>query len=139
MRRSSTGIPAILLIAVVLGGFGFIVWMNARPSASLRTIIPTEVVPTDDPNAWQEILREGFGSNSTPLPTIALPTAPFVVPTLPVNSDTNLVPLDPGQVNSDLRPTLNSIVTPTRLPPTPQALATNAPVTEQFVTRPPAQ
>src|SRR5690606_15288580 len=111
----------------------------SRPTAPLRTVIPTEVVPTDDPNAWQRILQEGFGSNSTPLPTIALPTAPFVAPTVPVSSDTNLIPLDPEQVNSDLRPTLNAIVTPTRPAPTPERAATNVPVTEQFVTRPPAQ
>jgi len=139
MRRTSSGIPTMFLIAIVLGGFGIVVWLNARPTPTLRTIIPTEMIPTDDPNAWQEILREGFGSNSTPLPTIALPTAPFVAPTLPITGDTNLVPLNPEQVNSDLRPTLNAIVTPTRIPATLQALATDVPVTEQFVTRPPAQ
>jgi murein DD-endopeptidase MepM/ murein hydrolase activator NlpD len=139
MSRPSSGIPAFFLIVIVLGGFGFIVWMNARPTPALKTIIPTEIVLTDDPNAWQEILRDGFGSNSTPLPTIALPTAPFVAPTLPISEDTNLVPLDPGQVGGDLRPTINAIVTPTRLAPTPRPITTDIPVTEQFVTRPAAQ
>jgi len=139
MQRTSGGPPAIFLIMLVLGGFGFVVWANARPASSLKTVIPTEVVPTDDPNAWQRILQDGFGSNSTPLPTIALPTAPFVPPTVPISGDTNLVPLDPQQVNGDLRPTLNAIVTATRPAPTPLAQATNVAVTEQFVTRPPAQ
>jgi murein DD-endopeptidase MepM/ murein hydrolase activator NlpD len=139
MSRPSSGIPAFFLIVILLGGFGVIVWMNARPTPALKTIIPTEVVPTDDPNAWQEILRDGFGSNSTPLPTIALPTAPFVAPTVPINSDSNVIPIDPGQANSDLRPTINAIVTPTRLAPTPQPITTDIPVTEQFVTRPAAQ
>jgi murein DD-endopeptidase MepM/ murein hydrolase activator NlpD len=139
MRRTGTGVPPIFLIMIVFGGFAAVVWLNARPAPTLRTIIPTEMIPTDDPNAWQEILREGFGSNSTPLPTIALPTAPFVAPTVPISGDTNLIPLDPNDVSGDLRPTINAIVTPTRLPATPNTLATDIPVTEQFVTRPPAQ
>jgi murein DD-endopeptidase MepM/ murein hydrolase activator NlpD len=139
MRRTGTGVPPIFLIMIVFGGFAAVVWLNARPAPTLRTIIPTEMIPTDDPNAWQEILREGFGSNSTPLPTIALPTAPFVAPTLPISGDTNLIPLDPNDVSGALNPTINAIVTPTRLPATPNTLATDIPVTEQFVTRPPAQ
>lgn len=136
MNRQSSTFPAFLLILVVMGGFGFIVWANARPTAPLRTIIPTESIPTDDPNAWQLILREGFGSNSTPLPTIAIPTAPFVAPTLPSGGDTGLVPLGPGQVSGDLRPTINAIVTPTPL--AASVLSTTIPVTEQNVTRPPS-
>jgi murein DD-endopeptidase MepM/ murein hydrolase activator NlpD len=139
MRRTGTGVPPIFLIMIVFGGFAAVVWLNARPAPTLRTIIPTEMIPTDDPNAWQEILREGFGSNSTPLPTIALPTAPFVAPTVPISGDSNLIPLDPNDVSGDLRPTINAIVTPTRLPATPNTLATDISVTEQFVTRPPAQ
>jgi murein DD-endopeptidase MepM/ murein hydrolase activator NlpD len=64
--------------------------------------------------------------------------ATFAAPTLPPSGDTNLLPLAPADaVNSDL-PTINAIVTATRPPPTPAPLATNAPVTEQFVTRPPS-
>ncbi len=138
MMHRTSSIPTLFLIVIALGGFGFLVWMNAQPTPALKTIIPTEVIPTDDPNAWEKILREGFGSNSTPLPTIALPTAPYAAPTLPQSGDTNLVPLGPEQVSSDLRPTLNSIVTPTRLPPTPVPVSTNISVTEQIVTRSPA-
>jgi murein DD-endopeptidase MepM/ murein hydrolase activator NlpD len=137
MRRTNS-IPTFFLILIVLGGFGFLVWSNAQPTPELKTVIPTEMIPTDDPNAWEAILREGFGSNSTPLPTIALPTAPFVAPTLPGSGDTNLIPLGPEEVNSELRPTINSIVTATRLPPTPAPVSTNISVTEQSVTRAPA-
>jgi murein DD-endopeptidase MepM/ murein hydrolase activator NlpD len=139
MYRTNNGVPVFLLVLIVLGGFGFLVWVNAQPAPALKTIIPTEVVPTDDPNAWERILEEGFGSNSTPLPTIALPTAPYAAPTLPQTGDTNLIPLGPNEVSGDLRPTVNAIVTPTRIPPTPAPVSTEIPVTAQFVTRQPAE
>lgn len=135
MQRQATGFPALLLIFIAVGGFGLVVWMNARPADPIRVIIPTELIPTDNPEAWQVILQSGFGSNSTPLPTIAIPTGSFVPPTL-VNSDTNLTPLAPGQVTDDNLPTPNSVVTPTPAPLTSDILPTNISVTERSVTRP---
>jgi murein DD-endopeptidase MepM/ murein hydrolase activator NlpD len=139
MRAQGNGLPAIFLVALAVGGFALVVWANARPSDPVKAIIPTEKIPTDNPQGWEVVLRSGFGSNTTPLPTIALPTASFAPPTLPGSSDTNLTPLAPAQVSSDLQPTLNAIVTPTRPSPTSTLLATDVPVTEQFVTRPPSE
>jgi murein DD-endopeptidase MepM/ murein hydrolase activator NlpD len=129
----------MFLVLVAAGGFGFLVWMNARPLPDYRTIIPTEQTATPNQNGWQEILRAGFGSNSTPPPTIPPLSSPYVPPTLALSGDSNLVPLAPNEVQSDLGPTLNAIVTPTRPPPTPALASTEIPVTAQNVTRPPSQ
>ncbi|MBI5669351.1 MAG: peptidoglycan DD-metalloendopeptidase family protein [Chloroflexi bacterium] len=138
MRRQG-GLPAILLVLVAMGGFGFVVWRNAQPVPALRTIIPTEQQPTADAGGWQAILRAGFGSNSTPLPTIPPIGTPFVPPTLPPAGDTNLIPIPPADVSADLRPTINAIVTPTRPGPTPSPAGTEElAITAQSVTRPPS-
>jgi murein DD-endopeptidase MepM/ murein hydrolase activator NlpD len=138
MRAQGNGLPAIFLVAMAISGFALVVWINARPSDPIKAVIPTEQIATDNPKGWEVVLQAGFGSNNTLVPTIALPTASFAPPTLPGSSDTNLTPIAPAQVSTDLGPTLNAIVTPTRPMPTPVVLATDAQVTEQFVTRPPS-
>jgi murein DD-endopeptidase MepM/ murein hydrolase activator NlpD len=138
MRAQGNGLPAVFLVAMAISGFALVVWMNARPSDPIKAVIPTEQIPTDNPKGWEVVLQAGFGSSSTLVPTIGLPTASFAPPTLPGSSDTNLTPIAPAQVSSDLQPTLNAIVTATRPFPTPTLLATDVPVTEQFVTRAPA-
>jgi murein DD-endopeptidase MepM/ murein hydrolase activator NlpD len=112
--------------------------MNARPSEALRTIIPTQQAPTEDAQGWQRILRAGFGSNSTPLPTIPPLLTPFTAPTLAAVVADEPSPVPAAQVSDDLRPTLNAIVSPTPLPPTPVPLPTDAQVTAVSVTRPPS-
>lgn len=138
MRRQG-GLPSILLVLVAMGGFGFVVWRNAQPLPSVKTIIPTEQQPTADSGGWEAILRAGFGSNSTPLPTILPIGTPFVPPTLASVGDTNLIPIPPAEVSENLRPTINAIVTPTRPAPTPSPGGTeDLQITAQSVTRPPS-
>ncbi|MCA0453243.1 MAG: peptidoglycan DD-metalloendopeptidase family protein [Chloroflexi bacterium] len=138
MRRD--GFPTILLVLVAVVGFGAVVWWNARPDQPTSIIIiPTMMVPTEDPNSWQTVLQVGFGSNSTPLPTVAIPTASFVPPTIPGSSDTNLTPIAPLQLTTTAQTQPNGVVTPTPLAGTLVSQATGLPVTEQFVTRPPSQ
>lgn len=137
MRRD--GFSTIFLLIVGLAGFGLVVWLNARPNQSPSVIvIPTVVLPTEDSNSWQSVLSVGFGSNSTPLPTVAIPTASYMPPTLPGSSDTNLTPIAPLQLTSVAQAQLSGAVTPTR----PSALSeqtTGVPVTVEVVTRPPSQ
>ncbi len=138
MRRD--GFPTILLVALAIVGFSAVVWLNARPDQPASIIvIPTMFVPTEDPNSWQTVLSVGFGSNSTPLPTVAIPTASFVPPTLLSSSDTNLTPIAPLQLTTIAQTLPNGVVTPTPLAGTLVSQATGIPVTEQVVTRPPSQ
>ncbi|MAS33309.1 MAG: hypothetical protein CL610_04845 [Anaerolineaceae bacterium] len=133
-------IPALLLLVLVAGGFAAVLLVNSPPITEGQPVIPTQAVPTDDPNAWQNILREGFGANSTALPTIAIPTEQFAPPTLPTRSDSNLVPLSALEAGGENRPTItpfNAAVTPTPPPPTVALVASAPPVTVQVVTRAP--
>ena len=133
-------IAALLLAVVALAGFGAILFSNGSPRPVLQPIIPTQFVPTDDPKAWQNILREGFGDNSTPLPTVAIPTESFVPPTLDRTGETNLVPVSAAEIVGDVRPTFtpfNAAVSPTPPPPTIAFVASEVPVTVQLVTRAP--
>lgn len=138
MQRQGNGIPAITLIILAVGGFAFLLWYNARPAQELRVIVPTQVQPTVQVNAWERILEEGFGSDSTALPTVAIPTAAFVPPTLAagVSSDGTAIP-----AVALAQPTATAIsgVTPTLPPPTAPALVTEIPLTQIYVTRPPQQ
>ncbi len=137
MRRD--GFSTIFLLILGLAGFGLIVWLNARPDQSPTIIvIPTVQQPTEDANSWQTVLRVGFGSNSTPLPTVAIPTASFMPPTLAGNNDTNLTPIAPLQLTVVAQPQTNSVVTATPAS-TISAQTTSLSVTAEVVTRPPSQ
>ncbi len=137
MRRD--GFSTIFLVILGLAGFGLIVWLNARPDQSPSVIvIPTVQQPTEDANSWQTVLRVGFGSNSTPLPTVAIPTASFVPPTLAGSSDTNLTPIAPLQLTSAAQIQPNMVVTATAPSGTLALDATGLPVTAEVVTRPPS-
>ena len=138
MRRD--GFSTIFLLIFGLVSFGLIVWLNARPDQSASVIvIPTVQQPTADTNSWQDVLRVGFGSNSTPLPTVMIPTASFMPPTLAGSSDTNLTPIAPLQLTVVAQTQPNSVVTPTRPSATLSAQTTGEAVVEAVVTRPPSQ
>ncbi len=138
MRRD--GFSTIFLLILGLASFGLIVWLNARPDQSPTIIvIPTVQQPTEDANSWQDVLRVGFGSNSTPLPTVAIPTASFMPPTLAGSSDTNLTPIAPLQLTVAAQNQPNNVVTPTRPSATLSVETTGVAVVEQVVTRPPSQ
>ncbi|MDX2160156.1 MAG: M23 family metallopeptidase [bacterium] len=132
MQRSG-GFPVFFLVLVVIGAFGALVFLNARPVPELRVIVPTEAQPTQAESSWQSILREGFGGESTPLPTVPLPTGAFVPPTLPPSS-IELTPFAPQVADSSLvQP--NFAATPTRAVASPTPLSTTIPLTVLPVTR----
>lgn len=136
MRRGG-GLLTVLLLVVVMVGFIAMLWLNSTPSAPLLAIIPTQVQPTEDTDALQRILQEGFGSNSTPLPTVAIPTQQFIPPTLALAQGTPTA-FEAAQFGqSGLQPAAVGST-----PTLPAATATNPPpdaeVTVQFVTRPPS-
>ncbi len=139
MRRQPNSLSALFLMVVALGGFGFLLWSNAGITSPLEPIVPTEFIPTDDPNSWENLLRQGFGDNSTPLPTIEIPTEQFIAPTLALSGDTNIIPINPASVNGLATATPFGGATPTLPPPTPGLVLTQLPVTEQAVTRSPSE
>lgn len=139
MQRQGGGIPAILIVVVVLGIFGILLAQNATPAAPVRVIIPTEVQPTAEENAWESILRDGFGSQSTPLPTIAIPTGAFIPPTLALAAVATTSPLLPEEIASGNSSQVVLGATPTIPQATSvlQVAATQIPVTAIYVTQPP--
>ncbi len=97
-----------LIVLIVIAIFGILVLLNSSPVLVTIPIPQTDIQPTDEDNAWQAILSEGFGNNSTPLPTIAIPTREFVVPTLNVNILTTSTPFNASDVNQTLSKLLRS-------------------------------
>lgn len=132
------GLSAFFLVLLVVGAFGFMVISNAQPTQEMRVIVPTEGNPTQEEPSWQTILRQGFGSNSTPLPTVAIPTGEFIPPTLPAAAVIDLTPFAP-QANVDTGASGAVAFTPTMPPANPTALATSIPLTVLPVTRAPQQ
>ncbi len=127
MRRYSLLTSLIILLA--LAGFGGLLWFNASDAPALVVIIPTEQPPTTDPNSWQAILERGFGENSTPLPTVPIPTQPFEAPTLPsLDRPPDAIPIQPATVGARVTEPPNIGATPTRPPPeTPTPLGAGEP------------
>lgn len=137
MQRSSGGLPAFLLIVAAVAGFGFVLWQNAQPSPGLRVILPTQGQPTTAANTWSDVLSAGFGDDSTPLPTVAIPTAPFMPPTLALVV-TAAPPVSAGQVGDAPAGLAQAAgATPTLPPPTLGSVETSQPLTAVFVTRAP--
>lgn len=137
--RASSGISTFLVLILVLGGFGALLWTNAAPATSVLPVIPTEVIPTAAVNAWQAILQDGFGANSTPLPTIAIPTREFVPATLAMNTGATSTPINAADVSGVSVAQVASGVTPTPLPPTPTNVGDGIAITVQYVTRAPSE
>lgn len=143
MRRGQgNGIVVFLILIVVLGGFGTLLWVNARPTEELRVIVPTQAEPTDENNAWNSLLSDGFGENSTPLPTVAIPTGEFAPPTLAIAAAPEVNQVNAVDVSSGEEPTPFSIpATPTLAPSRTPASVAAAPVdvTAQSVTQAPIE
>ncbi|MDZ4770786.1 MAG: peptidoglycan DD-metalloendopeptidase family protein [Chloroflexota bacterium] len=138
MERRGGGLSGVLLVVIAVIGFGVLLFVNARPTPELRVIIPTEALQTEVGGGWERVLEAGFGSGSTPLPTIAIPTASFAAPTLALVAGTDAAPLSPIELRDPIVQSLGAS-TPTLPPPTGALLATAAPLTAIAVTRAPQQ
>lgn len=137
MQRQASGVPAFLLLLVAAAIVVVLVITNSQPAPQLSIIVPTQQA-TVVANAWEQILEQGFGEDSTPLPTVAIPTANFVPPTLALNPSIGATPVSASELNS-----VNAIdqsfsvgVPPTLPPATVALLSTAIPLTEIAVTRP---
>lgn len=134
MGRGVAGLVSGLLIIGTIVGFTMTLWRNGDEAPQLVVIVPTQLPPTDNPEAWQNFLREGFGGNSTPLPTVPLPTRPFEAPTLPgLQNDNGALPIQPATVGTPSGNNFSEGVTPTTAPQdtdTPTPLQTPTPFGE---------
>jgi murein DD-endopeptidase MepM/ murein hydrolase activator NlpD len=139
MGKRTSGIPTLFLMILVLGGFGFLLYVNSSPVTPLSAVIPTQVDPTAEVNAWQAILSEGFGENSTPLPTIAIPTKAFVPPTLPPSQLATDVPLIAIDVVQNADSQVADVITPTIPAPTATNVGDGIAITVEYVTRAPSE
>lgn len=137
MERRAGGISGVALATIAVLGFGVIVFFNAQPTPELRVIVPTEAPTLDEAGGWRRILEAGFGSGSTPLPTIAIPTQAYVVPTLAPG--TTVAGLSPIEIGGQPAPVDAPASTPTLPPPTGALLITQFPLTSVAVTRVPQQ
>ena len=90
-----TGLVVVMVIIV----FGGVVLSNSSPALMTAPALQTDIQPTENNDVWQAILSEGFGNNSTPLPTIAIPTREFVPPTIPITDITTSTPFNAIEIN----------------------------------------
>lgn len=139
MGKRSSGIPTILILMIVLIGFGALLFVNSSPALSVSSVMPTEAEIENSNNAWQEILSEGFGENSTPLPTIAIPTRDFVPPTLPASQLATATAFNAFDVASAGDSSVAGVVTPTVLAPTATNVGDAIAITVEYVTRAPSE
>lgn len=137
MQRQAGGVPAFLLLLVAAAVVVVLVIANSQPAPQLSIIVPTQQA-TAVANAWEQILEQGFGEDSTPLPTVAIPTANFVPPTLALNPSFGATPISASELNNvDANDPSFSVGVPPTLPPATVALLSTAiPLTEIAVTRP---
>ena len=127
-------LTTIFALIVVLGGFAYLLYNNAQSTTPLQAVIPTEVTPTAINNPWYEVLRPGFGENTTPLPTIAIPTQQYSAPTLAAHTGPTATPMPASELGGSELFTVAPVstgVTPTRPATSTPDSTGDAPVTVQ--------
>lgn len=132
-----SGITAVFVVLVAVVGFGLILIANSQQEFTpSRPIVPTDPVPDDPTRAWQDLLRIGVSGAGTPVPTVALPGQNFIVPTLPVETESEQPPVAPGdlaQVAQLATEVIGSTATPA---PLSTINATNAPIATRLAQTP---
>jgi murein DD-endopeptidase MepM/ murein hydrolase activator NlpD len=140
MQGQTSGCLSRFIFLVVLGIFGLLLWLNARPAPDVIAIVPTQAATTESSASFSTLLAPGFGLNATPLPTIVIGTEQYSPPTLALPTIVTGTPIAADQVAANVVPTFTPFgvgVTPTLPPSTPTLASTDLPVTIAVVTRPP--
>ncbi len=117
----SSNLITVMVLMVILGGFGFLLYQNAQPAQSLRVVVPTEIPSTSAANPLRDIFSANFGSDTTAMPTIAIPTQPFAAPTLAPASGPTSTLIPAAALGEDVLFTVAPVsvgITPTPLLPT---------------------
>jgi murein DD-endopeptidase MepM/ murein hydrolase activator NlpD len=128
------GFPSFLLVLIVVGGFGVLLWRNSTPTAAILPVLPTQSAPTENPETVAQLLRDGFGQNSTALPTVAIPDAPLS--TLMIPESITTTPVSAASLAGNATPAIVglAISTPTLPPATAVPGTPGAQVTVQSLT-----
>lgn len=133
-----TGGLAGFLVIIALVIFGGLLILNAAPQPAYQVILPTNLPATEENNSWSEVLRAGFGQQTTSLPTIAIPTGDFIPPTLVGSADTDAIVLAPDTVSEPVPDTsFSAAATPTLVAPTAPPMETDTAITALPVTSAP--
>lgn len=125
---------AVLMVIIIFGG---VVLSNSSPVLITAPVLPTNIQPTENDNAWQAILSDGFGNNSTPLPTMAIPTREFIPPTLSITDITTLTPFNAIEINPNVDP-ITDAVTPTPVQPTATVVGDGIEIQVEYITKSPS-
>lgn len=129
MARLGGTLITIVLVLIAIAVFGYVLYTNAQPAPLLVAVVPMQASPTAEGSCWSCLLEEGFGSNSTPLPTVAIQQ--YATPTLALAQSDLSGPVAPEALGG-VAPTFTPFagaVTPT-LPPTATPTDANAETTE---------
>lgn len=126
-----------LIVLMVIIIFGSVVLSNSSPVLTTSSMPQQDIEPTNEDNAWQAILSDDFGSKSTPLPTIAILTREFVVPTLNTRILVTSTPFDARAVNQNIEQNAE-VITPTPVQPTPTNVGDGNEIKVVYITKSPA-
>lgn len=118
MQRSPSGFSTFLLLVVAVGVFGGILWLNSNQAEAVQAVLPADVPPTENPDVISQLLNQNFGSDVTPVPTVAIPV---VQPTRAVvlqPAGPTATPVNAADVEGVAVAAVPIGVTPTLPPPT---------------------
>lgn len=130
MKRSNNNFSAILLLIGVLGTFVTLLLYNANQAQPVAPILPTDSLPTEQPDSISALLDRNFGNNSSPQPTIAIPQIQPTRPVIAQPLQATLTPVSAGDVAGGSQSVAVLAATPTFPPPTgvvPAAVLTRDP------------
>ena len=128
-----TGLVVVMVIIV----FGGVVLSNSSPALMTAPALQTDIQPTENNDVWQAILSEGFGNNSTPLPTIAIPTREFVPPTIPITDIMTSTPFNAIEINPNVD-SIADVATPTPVQPTSTVIGDGIEIQVEYITKSPS-
>lgn len=114
----SNGLTTFFLLLVGLGAFGGFLWYNAESSISLAPVLPTENVPTQNPNVIGQLLNSNFGDRSTPLPTVEIPQIQATRAVLVQSFEATATPISASDAQGQQMAAAPLVVTPTLPLPT---------------------
>jgi murein DD-endopeptidase MepM/ murein hydrolase activator NlpD len=117
MQRSPSSFSTFVLLIIVVGVFGGVLWLNSNQAEPAQAVLPADLTPTENPDVVSQLLDQNFGNNSTPLPTVAIPNVQPSPAILVQPQGATSTPISAADVES-VAVAVPVGVTPTLPPPT---------------------